>query len=191
MGTYYRYFNSVDKHLLKADQRPFRDHLTKLLTEYTKKSTKESASGIAPVQTQLPLFLEEVTSLKNHSEILVQQEAETKSKQAEQDIWTAKEICKLMERWSETKKHGELQKGLEETPRKRWNNGSGTVNCLREKSEAASKISKSELQLKRQELQLQREPKERNNIRNEKLLWHSQQQYQSLLMVLAKIAEKI
>ena len=115
---------------------------------------------------------------------LVKQEVETKDKQAEQDIRTAQEICKLMERWSNTKKRGELQKGPEETPRKRRNNNvSDTVNYLRENS-------KSEQRLKRQELQLQRERKE-HNTRNKKLLCQTQQQNQALLMVLAKIAENI
>ena len=54
-----------------------------------------------------------------------------------------------MEQWCEIKKRSELQASPEEKPRKRGNNGSGTVNYVREKSEAELKIRKSELELKK------------------------------------------
>ena len=52
-----------------------------------------------------------------------------------------------MERWSETKKR-ECDSSPDETPKRKRNNGSDTVNFLREKLESEIELRKSELELK-------------------------------------------
>ena len=184
--------NSIEKPMFKVDQRSLRDHLNKLLKDYgRKKSYEERASGIAPEQTELDVLLEEVLSLKTDSEFLVQQATEVKVKQADEDIRSAQEIRrKSMERWSETKKR-ECDSSPDETPKRKRNNGSDTVNFLREKSESEIELRKSELELKREELELQRERENNANKRNEQLFIQCQQQSQALLMLMTKIADKL
>ena len=178
--------------MFKVDQRSLRDHLNKLLKDYgRKKSYEERASGIAPEQTELDVLLEEVLSLKTDSEFLVQKATEVKVKQADEDIRSAQEIRrKSMERWSETKKH-ECDSSPDETPKRKRNNGSDTVNFLREKSESEIELRKSEFELKREELELQRERENNANRRNEQLFIQCQQQSQALLMLMTKIADKL
>lgn len=184
--------NSIEQPIFKVDQRSLRDHLNKLLKDYArKKLMEEKSSSIAPDVTELDTLLEEVTTLKNDSEFQAKQVVDTQKKTVEEDLKSAQDIRqKSMERWSETRKRSP-ETSPDETPKRKRKSGSETVTYLREKSEAELEVRKSEIELRREELQLQRERERSNNTRNEQFMLQSQQQNQTILMLIAKIAEKL
>lgn len=186
--------NGIAKPFFKVDQRSLRDHLNKLLKEYArKKAYEEKASGIDPEVTELDTLLEEVSELLEESRNNNATTSENKAKNLQEERKSADAIRRRsMQRLGEMRK-SESSDDLEDavTPKRRKNNGSDTVNYLREKSSTEMEIRKEELALKKEELAFQIQRDQKSNDRCEQMIQQNQRQAEALLLLMAKLAEKI
>ena len=88
--------NAIEKPAFKVNQRAIRDLFNKILNAYKRtKSYEETASGIAPEQTELDILLEGVSALKNEGELINKQESEKKTKQVEEELLYAQAVHKM------------------------------------------------------------------------------------------------
>ena len=91
-----------------------------------------------------------------------------------------------MERLSETKK----REAVEPQAKRARNNGSETIQLMKEKYENEREIRLKELELKKQELELKAKESERNEKQTEALILLTLQQTHALKMLLGKLIEK-
>ena len=91
-----------------------------------------------------------------------------------------------MERLSVTKK----REPVEPQTKRARNNGSETIQLMKEKYENEREIRLKELELKKQELELKAKESERNEKQTEALILEGQQQAHALMMLLGKLIEK-
>ena len=130
--------------------------MNKLLREFTrKKSQEQKASSIEVEVTELDVLLEEVLQLKKESELIAKEVSDTKSKQAEEEFKAADSVHrKSLETWSVTKKRERESEDsdLETTPyssKRKRNNGTETIEYLREQNEKELQLREAEIDLKK------------------------------------------
>ena len=184
--------NSLDQPKFKVDQRSLRDHLNKLLKEYARrKADEEKASGIEVDVEEIDVLMEDITVLKNESELAAKAESDVRANKAQEEFKAADSVRRQsMETWAETRKR-ENENDIDDiSPKRKRNNGNDTINFLREKSQNEMELRKEELDLKRQELEFQKEREKQNNARNDQLVEQCNKQNQAMIMLLAKLAEK-
>ena len=185
--------NSLGNPIFKVDQRSLRDHLNKLLRDYSRKQNQERrASGVEVEVEEIDVLLEEITQLKNESELMAKTESEEKANKAEKEIAVAKNIRQqCMETWSESKKRAASDTDVPDAIKRKRNNGNETIDYLREKSQKDLEIKQQELELKQKELDFQREKERVVNNRTEHIFAQFQRHNEQMLALFAKLAEKL
>ena len=184
--------NHIEDIRYKVDARAIRDRLNKLLLRFTaKQKEEEKATGIEADYTEIDQLLQEIHELKVEAEMELQQDDENKKKKLKAEEASADSIRgRSMERMSETRKR---EKSPEDspTPRKTRNNGNNTVNFLRERNERDNHFKTEELELRKKELEMREKQDEANRPQTEFLIQQGQQQNQALMMLIARLADKI
>lgn len=152
--------NSTQQPHFKVTSRSRKDHLNSILSTFKSKTNKElKASIIEAETTELNVSLEEVLSAKTDYDIKFSKLDDKKKQKTEDDKNSADTVRnKFMERLSETKK----REAVELQMKRARNNGSETIQLMKEKYENEREIRMKELKLKKQELELKAKEPERN-----------------------------
>ena len=152
--------NSTQQPHFKVTSRSRKDHLNSILSTFKSKTNKElKASIIEEETTELNVSLEEVLSAKTDYDIKFSKLDDKKKQKTEDDKNSADTVRnKFMERLSETKK----REAVELQMKRARNNGSETIQLMKEKYENEREIRMKELKLKKQELELKAKEPERN-----------------------------
>ena len=185
--------NGIQKPSFRIDARSIRDRINKLLAKFIDKQREEErASGISAEYDELDQLLQEIKDLKEDSEREIAETDEKKNKKLEEDKESADSIRRRsLERMSETRKRESSDETFEtSTPAKSRNNGSETVNFLREKSERDSEYKMQELDIRKQELLLRQKQEESSRQQTQLLMQQQQQQSQALLLLIQKLTDK-
>ena len=145
--------NLYDDPKFNVDQRSVRDHLNSLVEKRKKRVREiEKASGIQVDDTEVDIALDDIILRFKEIDDETQKQSDAKKAKDEADSVKTVEMRKRsLETLGETSERNEAKVKLTR------NNGSDTINYLREKSEAELKIRKEEVELKRDEHKNQRE----------------------------------
>lgn len=141
--------NKIAEPKFTVSKRSVRDRYSTLSKNYKKRNSEEmKASGISPEVTEVDEALEDLVQRFDEADEEFKLQSATKKAKIEEDIAAAQEI-----RQKSLDTMGELPP--QESARKSRNNGSDTVNYLREKMEMESQIKREELELNRQQAEIQ------------------------------------
>ena len=165
-----------------------------------KKRTREEdrASGIAPDVTEIDEALNDLIERFEEADKEFEKNSDKKKNKIEQDQAKAEEMRKRsLETMSETMERNDVQPAS-----KKRNNGTETINYLREKLEREEALRQEELQMKKEEMELSKKREESQstmlmnmcqNMQNQQQLFmqqQAQQQQQSQALMLA-LVEKL
>ena len=187
--------NSIENPYLKVDQRALRDRIKKLLKSYVDKRNKEEkASGVDVEHTELDDLLLDIFERQNQAEADAVETSDTKNKKLDQEKLAAEETRRVsMERLSETKKRQNDSESDDISPKtkKSRSSGSDTVAYLRDKTDKDFVLRGEELSLRKEELELNKSREEASQRQLQMLIQNSQQQTNTLMLLIGKITEKL
>lgn len=181
--------NNIEQPYFKVSQRSVRDHFKTLEDNHKKKRRQEEkASGIDVVDTEVDIGMDDILERFNEADIEHAKETEINKKSKDEDQAKATEMRKRsLETFAETR---ERNMNDTKSPKRSRNNGSDTINFLKEKSEHELEIRKEENEIKRNEQKNFRDVMASMQQQQQMMMQQQMQQQQMMMALVEKLAKK-
>ena len=181
--------NSATEIKFKVSTRSVRDHLKVLINNFKRKNREEEkASGIEVLETEVDVALGDIVDRFKEADEEQALQNEKKAKDIADQAKAAEMRKRSLETFSETRDRNSSEDIT--SPKRSRNNGSDTINYLREKGERDEKLKREELELKKEEQKNQRDMMLAFQQQQQQMLQQMQMQQVSVLALLDKLLKK-